>query len=162
MILHSMTTLLTSGSQKEIIGAISTALERSDEAVFWQQKILPYTHAILSVLLPLREQQLLFDPEGHPHSELTPQLFLRWCDLMSLKSLAFTLAKSNLEGKLVRTKITSETAIGYLPIDLEIIGKYLSGYSVNLEDEWIDFPTRNYNLHIGITSLITKILEGDH
>lgn len=162
MILHSMAALFRAGSQKEIIGAISIALERSDEAPFWQQKVLPYAEAVLSVLIPLREQQLLFDPEGNPHAELTPPLFLRWCDLMSLKSLAFTLAKSNSDGKLVRTKIGPEAAVEYMPIDLESVGKYLSSYSVNLQDEWIDFPTRNYNLHIGITSLLTKILEGDH
>jgi hypothetical protein len=162
MILHSMATLLSSGNLKEIINAISAALERSDEAPFWQQKSIPYCEAILSVLIPLREQRLLFDPEGNPHPLLTPALFIRWCDLMSLKTLAFTLAKSNNEGKLVRTHITPDAAKSYVPIELETVGKYLSSYSVNLKDEWIDFPTRNYNLHIGITSLLAKIIEGDH
>lgn len=161
MVLHSMTTLLRSGDASSIVGAISTALDRSDEAPFWQQKTLPYVEAILSVLLPLREQKLLFDPEGNPHEELTPKLFLRWCDLLSLKTLAFTLAKSNQDEKLVRTKIGSHAATAYQPIDLETLGKYLSGYSVNLSDEWVDFPITNYNLHIGITSLISKIIEGD-
>jgi hypothetical protein len=77
---------------------------------------------------------------------------------MSLKTLAFTLAKSNNEGKLVRTKITPTT---YQPIDLEILGTYLSNYTVNLLDENLDFPTRNYNLHIGITALLEKILKGN-
>ncbi|MBN2871207.1 MAG: hypothetical protein JXK04_09675 [Campylobacterales bacterium] len=160
MILHSMRSLLASGDSSAILGAVAAALDRSDEAPFWNQKTLPYCEAILSVLLPLREQNLLFDPEGRPCDELTPELFLRWCDLLSLKSLAFTLAKSNDAGKLVRTKLTPEAASGYRPIDLETLGKYLSGYSVNLEDEWVDFPITNYNLHIGITSLISKILEG--
>lgn len=162
MILYSMATLLSSGNLKEIVGAISTALERSDEALFWQQKSIPYCEAILSVLIPLREQKLLFDPEGNPHSLLTPALFIRWCDLMSLKTLAFTLAKSNSKGELVRTNTTPDAAKCYEPIELETLGRYLSSYSVNLKDEWIDFPTRNYNLHIGITSLLAKIIEGDH
>ena len=153
-----MTTLLKSGNLTEILGAISATLERSDEAPFWRQKTLPFVEAILSVLIPLREQKLLFDPEGNAHETLTPALFLRWCDLMSLKTLAFTLAKSNDQGKLVRTKIIAQT---YQPIDLEILGKYLSGYTINLEDESIDFPIRNYNLHIGISDLITKILNGN-
>ena len=157
MILHSMESLLKSGESSAILGAISTGLDRSDEAPFWRQKSLPLCEAILSVLIPLREQHLLFDPEGHPHSELTPALFLRWCDLYSLKTLAFTLAKSNNEGKLLRTKITTDA---YQPIDLEQLGTYLSGYSVNLENEMVDFPSTNYNLHIGMTSLITKILQG--
>lgn len=152
-----MTTLLKSGNLAEILGAISATLERSDEAPFWRQKTLPFVEAILSVLIPLREQKLLFDPEGNAHETLTPALFLRWCDLMSLKTLAFTLAKSNDQKKLVRTKITAQT---YQPIDLEILGKYLSGYTINLEDESIDFPIRNYNLHIGISDLISKILHG--
>jgi hypothetical protein len=157
MILHSMDTLLESGKSSAILGAISTALDRSDEAPFWRQKSVPFCEAILSVLIPLREQKLLFDPEGNPHSKLTSTLFIRWCDLLSLKTLAFTLAHSNKEGKLIRTKITTDA---YQPIDLEILGKYLSSYTVNLGDEWVDFPITNYNLHIGMTSLITKILEG--
>jgi hypothetical protein len=158
MTLHSIPTLLASGNSSAILGAISATLDRLDEAPFWRQKTLPYVEAILSVLIPLREQKLLFDPEGNAHKALTPVLLLCWCDLMSLKTLAFTLAKSNDMGRLVRTKITTEA---YMPIDLEILGKYLSGYSINLEDESIDFPIRNYNLHIGISNLISKILNGN-
>ncbi len=158
MTLHSMPTLLATGNSAAILGAISATLERSDEAPFWRQKTLPFVEAILSVLIPLREQHLLFDPEGNAHEVLTPALLLRWCDLMSLKTLAFTLAKSNDQGKLVRTKMTHEI---YQPIDLEILGKYLSSYTVNLVDETLDFPIRNYNLHIGISDLIRKILNGN-
>src|SRR3989338_2712600 len=107
MVLHSMSTLLRSGKNSAILGAISSALERSDEAPFWRQKSLPFCEAILSVLIPLREQNLLFDPEGNPQTELSPALFIRWCDLLSLKTLAFTLAHSNKEGKLVRTNFPS-------------------------------------------------------
>lgn len=160
MILHSMSTLLKSNNASAILAALSTALDRSDEAPFWRQKSLPFCEAILSVLVPLREQNLLFDPEGNHFPDLTPELFLRWCDLLSLRTLAFTLAKSNTEGKLLRTKLSPELSNTYQPIDLEILGKYLSGYSVNLENEMVDFPVTNYNLHIGMTSLITKILEG--
>lgn len=161
MQLHSMETLLKQENSEAILGTISSALERSDEAPFWRQKSLPLCETILSVLLPLREQNLLFDPEGNSHEVLTPKLFLRWCDLLSLKTLAFILVASNKEGKLVRTKLVSERCSAYQPIDLEILGTYLSGYSVNLIDEWIDFPISNYNLHIGMTSLLTRILEGN-
>ena len=157
MILHTMDTLLRNAETSLILGAISSALDRSDEAPFWRQKSLPYCEAVLSVLIPLREQHLLFDPEGNPHTDLTPALFIRWCDLLSLRTLAFTLARSNDEGKLLRTNINTQS---YQSIDLEILGKYLSSYNVNLENEMVDFPVTNYNLHIGMTSLITKILEG--
>lgn len=160
MKLHSMSTLFGSGESAAILGAIKASIERSDEAPFWQKKTLPYCEAVLSVLIPLREQHLLFDPEGKSAGELTPELFIRWCDLMSLKALAFTLAHSNAAEKLMRTKIAPENASRYLPIDLENLGTYLSGYTINLTDEWIDFPITNYNLHIGITSLISKILLG--
>jgi hypothetical protein len=157
MILHSISTLLKTGETEAILSALSSALERSDDAPFWRQKSLPLSEAVLSVLIPLREQHLLFDPEGKAHLDLSPELFLRWCDLFSLKTLAFTLAKSNEAGKLLRTQIDTDR---YEPIDLEILGKYLSGYSVNLENEMVDFPVRNYNLHIGLGSLLTKILGG--
>lgn len=162
MVLHSMSSLLRSADASTILAAFSAALERSDDAPFWQQKTLPLAEAILSVLIPLREQALLFDPEGLPSSELTPELFLRWCDLLSLKTLAFTLSKSNQSHTLLRTKIGGEAAAAYQPVDLEVLGRYLSAYSVNLSDEWIDFPITHYNLHIGITSLIQKILNGSH
>ncbi len=161
MKLHSMSTLFQSGDAPAILGAIKAAIDRSDEAPFWQQKTLPYCEAILSVLIPLREQNLLFDPEGRPVNELSMDLFIRWCDLMSLKTLAFTLAKSNSAQKLMRTKYTPERASAYLPIDLEILGTYLSGYTVNLSDESIDFPITNYNLHIGMTTLVTNIFNGN-
>jgi hypothetical protein len=153
-----MATLLKSSEPSAILGAISTALDQSDEAPFWREKCVPFCEAILSVLIPLREQNLLFNPEGNHCSELTPELFLRWCDLFSLRTLAFTLAKSNHEEKLLRTKIDTDT---YQPIDLEILGKYLSSYSINLDNEMVDFPVRNYNLHIGMTTLLTKILKGN-
>ncbi|MDP1784376.1 MAG: hypothetical protein Q8K81_02995 [Sulfuricurvum sp.] len=161
MKLHSMSTLFNSGESAAILGAIKAAIERSDEAPFWQQKTLPYCEAILSVLIPLREQTLLFDPEGNPAPALTMELFLRWCDLMSLKTLAFTLAKSNTAQKLMRTKYDAQAAAAYLPIDLETLGTYLSGYTVNLSDESIDFPITNYNLHIGMTTLVTNIFNGN-
>lgn len=161
MKLHSMSTLFQSGDASAILGAIKAAIERSDEAPFWQQKTIPYCEAILSVLIPLREQKLLFNPEGVPADELTMDLFIRWCDLMSLKTLAFTLAKSNTAEKLMRTKYSPEQAGNYLPIDLETLGTYLSTYTVNLSDESIDFPITNYNLHIGMTTLVTNIFNGN-
>lgn len=158
MELFTMRTLLSKGEMQPVLSAIEAALERSDEAPIWKQKTLPLAEAVLSVLIPLREQGLLFDPEGKPSHELTAELFLRWCDLLSLKTLAFTLAKSNAAHTLVRTKIN---AGHYTPVDLEILGRYLCGYSVNLNDEWVDFPISNYNLHIGITTLLSKILQGN-
>jgi len=156
MVLHSFASLLSTGKPDAFVGAMTLALDNADEAPMWKQKTLPYVEAISTVLFALRDQGLLFDPEGKPHDLLTPALFLRWCDMMSLKTLAFTLSKSNDAGMLLRTKIIDGA---YTPIDLEVLGKYLSSYTVNLENEAEDFPIRNYNLHVGITALIEKILN---
>ncbi len=72
--------------------------------------------------------------------ELTPELFLRWSDFVSLKSLAFKIQKSNLD------------------IDLEMLGDYLARYNVNLEKESLDFPISSYNLHQGVSNVIKSLL----
>ena len=142
-----------------IENALKTALERTDETPFWKEKSLPLAHAILSVALPLRDQGLLFDPEGHPRTVLTPELVLRWCDLVSLKTLAFTLQKSNDAGQLLRTKLETEQSKRYRPVDLSALGSYLSGYAVNLENEALDFPIAHYNLHTGIAGVLQKLMK---
>ncbi len=153
-----MSQLLDDAGAEEIINAMRVALENSDESPFWVQKTIPFLKAVLSVLQPLKTQHLLFTPEGEPVQILTPELLLGWCDLLSLKTLAFTLQKSNADGKLVRTKHSPEKTAAYEEIDLEILGAYLSSYTVNLEDELLDFPIANYNLHIGMTDAIKKML----
>jgi hypothetical protein len=153
-----MSQLLEEGSSEEILSALKTALERADESPFWGQKVIPFAETVLSVLVPLREQQLLFTPEGKPEERLTPELFLRWCDLANLKWLAFTLQSSNRSKKLVRTRYDEEACGRYEQTDLEQLGRYLSGYMVNLENEMYDFPSAHYNLHIGIADVIKKLL----
>lgn len=150
--------LFAEASAEEIISTLETALKEADEAPFWAEKTLPFCRAILSALIPLRSQNLLFTPEGRPQTELTPELFLRWCDLVSLKMLAFTLQQSNNAGKLERTSYDEENSARYAPIDLETLGSYLSGYGVNLEEENEDFPIAHYNLHTGITGVIKNLL----
>ncbi len=157
MILSSLNTLLASGESAAIIGALGAKLERSNEAPFWATKTLPLAEAIVSVLIPLRNQGLLFDPEGRGKEVLDAALVLRWCDLVSLKTLAFTLAQSNEAGVLLRTKRT--TTSPYTAIDLETLGRYLSSYGVNLANESLDFPIAHYNLHIGIASVLDNLFQ---
>ncbi|MEA3372819.1 MAG: hypothetical protein U9Q62_03925 [Campylobacterota bacterium] len=152
-----MSQLLHDATSEEIISAITLALENSDESPFWVQKTVPFLEALLSVLEPLKEQQLLFTPEGKPVETLTPELLLGWCDLLSLKTLAFTLQKSNASGRLERTDYAAEKSAEYKHIDLEPLGSYLSSYTVDLENESLDFPIANYNLHIGMTDAIKKM-----
>lgn len=157
--IRSMAELLSGGNGDDILAAMQGALERSDESPFWAEKVMPLGGALLSVLLPLRERGLLFDPEGVPHDNLTPELFLRWCDLMCLKHLAFTLQASNRSGTLKRTKYTPQKSAEYQAIDLETLGSYLNSYSVDLDNEFADFPITHYNLHTGIAGVIRNLLK---
>lgn len=151
--------LFTQGATEEIVAILERELIERNESPFWAEKVVPFTRAIMSVLVPLQKAGLLFDPEGRKAEALTPELFFRWSDFVSLKMLAFTLQKSNKSGVLERTKLESGACQGYKPIDLQLLGAYLSLYSVNLENENLDFPIANYNLHQGVSNVIKSLLS---
>jgi len=137
---------------------IENELQTRNESPFWADKVVPFSKAILSVLVPLREQNLLFNTQGKRVDVLTPELFLEWSDFVSLKMLAFTIQKSNVAGELLRTSIAQDDAKKYEQIDLTLLGDYLARYTVNLEDESLDFPISNYNLHQGVSNVIKSLL----
>ncbi len=141
-----------------IVTTIENELKTRNESPFWSDKVVPFSRAILSVLVPLRDKGLLFNPENRPVAELTPELFLEWQDFLSLKTLAFTIQKSNASGVLERTKYDAEDCKKYEELDLQLLGDYLANYSVNLEDEMLDFPISNYNLHQGVSNVIKSLL----
>ncbi len=132
--------LFKNQSIQNITKVIADELETRNEQEFWGQKVVPFSEAILSVLVPLRDAGELFNPEGQKIDELTPELFLRWSDFVSLKALAFKLQKMDKD------------------IDLEILGDYLASYNVNLEKESLDFPISSYNLHQGVSNVIKSLL----
>ena len=150
--------LFASGKLEDIIEYIAKELAQRNESPFWTDKVVPFTQTILSVLIPLRDNNLLFTPEGVYTEKLTPELFLDWSDFLSLKTLAFTLAKSNEAGRLLRTSLDNNRCETYKPIDLSDLGSYLSRYTVNLENESLDFPIANYNLHQGVSNVIKSLL----
>ncbi len=150
--------LFKNESLENIVDVIAKELTTRNESPFWTDKVVPFSRAILSVLIPLRDTGLLFTPEGEPVNVLTPELFLDWSDFMSLKMLAFTIQKSNVTCELVRTKIEPEKCKDFERIELELLGAYLSQYSVNLENESLDFPIANYNLHQGVSNVIKSLL----
>ncbi|ABB44777.1 hypothetical protein Suden_1500 [Sulfurimonas denitrificans DSM 1251] len=151
-------TLFKSADMKTILEVLENELQKRNESPFWRGRVVPFSEAILSVLIPLRDANMLFNPEGKAENELTPELFFRWNDFVSLKSLAFTIQKSNEAGILLRTKLSSATCSNYKEIDLTLLGAYLSKNSVNLQDEAIDFPISNYNLHQGVSNVIKSLL----
>ena len=150
--------LFKTGTKEAIVVAIDKELQQRNESPFWADKVVPFSSAILSVLIPLREMDLLFTPEGKKVTTLTPELFLEWSDFLSLKMLAFTLAKSNELNNLQRTELQSADCERYETIDLQELGEYLSLYTVNLEYENLDFPIANYNLHQGVSNVIKSLL----
>lgn len=151
-------TLFENGSLDEITNYLSTELKTRNESPFWSDKVIPFSGAILSVLIPLRENKMLFSPQNRAVEKLTPELFFEWSDFVSLKTLAFTLQKSNEEKRLMRTLLEDSTCQRYTKIDLTLLGDYLSRYSINLENESLDFPIVNYNLHQGVSNVIKSLL----
>ncbi len=150
--------LFRSGDIQKILDVLGTELKSRNESPIWQMKVVPFSKAILSVLIPLRDNKMLFTPEGTFVEELTPELFLRWSDFVSLKTLAFTIQKSNEAGVLLRTKLDDSTCQRYKNIDLKDLGDYLSANNVILEKESLDFPISTYNLHQGVSNVIKSLL----
>ena len=149
--------LLQNSTKDEVLRVLAEKLNNSDEADFWKEKIIPFTESILSVLISLKNQNLLFNPEGKIVQELNSELFFRWSDLVCLKTLAFILQESNEKNKLVRTDYND---VKYKVIDLEKLGSYLSSNRVNIVDEdSLDFPMSIYNLHIGMITIIKNLLK---
>ena len=149
--------LFKTATQEKIVSVIEAELKTRNESPFWSDKVTPFSSAILSVLIPLRDNGLLFTPEGQKENALTPNLFLEWSDFLSLKTMAITIPKSNEANELVRTSLEKEECLKYEPIDLKELGEYLSKYTVNLEREDLDFPISNYNLHQGVSNVIKSL-----
>ncbi len=150
--------LFKSSDVETIVEVITAELQTRNESPFWAQKVAPFSTAILSILIPLRDNNMLFDAQGKAVNELTPELFLEWSDFVSLKMLAFTIQKSNAAGELLRTNLETQVCKEYKEIDLNLLGDYLAKCTVNLEDELLDFPISSYNLHQGVSNVIKSLL----
>ncbi|MDK9694286.1 MAG: hypothetical protein OEL19_08600 [Sulfurimonas sp.] len=150
--------LFQNATIEAVLEILGSELQKRNESPFWSDKVLPFSEAILSVLVPLRDNGLLFNPQGEGVGLLTPELFFSWSDFVSLKTLAFTIQKSNEAGVLLRTKLDETLCQKYTPVDLTILGAYLSKNRVNLENEYLDFPISSYNLHQGVSNVIKSLL----
>lgn len=141
-----------------VLKTLEDELRTRNESPFWRDKVVPFSEAILSILIPLRDEKMLFDPQGCAKEELTPELFFEWSDFVSLKSLAFIVQRSNEAGELIGTNLDDATCKRYKSMEVGVLGAYLSRYNVNLENEHLDFPIANYNLHQGVSSVIKSLL----
>ncbi len=146
-------------SLAQILGFFQKITDNSDELEFWSSKIMAYSEAVLSILVPLRDQNLLFTPEGEYQNELNIELFLQWMDFVSLKALVFTIEESNLNKKLLRTKLLTKQTNNYKAIDVQTLAKYLASYNVDLSKENLDFPISSYNIHSGVKKIIESLIK---
>jgi len=140
---------------KFLTDALEVGLKNKNESPLFAAKVTPLVEAIFSVVLPLQEQNLLFNPEGKKVEKFNFEEFLQWTDLVSLKNLYFTIKESNEKGELVRTQLDGS---GYTAIDLEILRDYVKRYNIHEEYEEEDFPIAHYNLHMGVTSVIKELV----
>ena len=56
--------LFKSRNVEDITTALDITLQSRNESPFWMDKVIPFSRAVLSILVPLRDQDLLFNPEG--------------------------------------------------------------------------------------------------
>ena len=144
---------------QKILYTLDEELKKRDESPIWRERVVPFSKAILSVLVALKNNDMLFTPEGEFVNELTPEVFFRWSDFVSLKTLFFTIKKSNEAKKLLRTKLDDAKCQKYKYINLEILKDYLLLNHVDIEKEFLDFPIATYNLHQGVSNVIKSLLE---
>ena len=128
--------LFKNASSKEITDMLGQELKTRNESPIWRDKVVPFSTAILSILIPLRDEGRLFNPEGKKVDALTPELFFAWSDFVSLKALFFKVEN----------------------VDREILADYLHKNNVKIEDESLDFPISTYNLHQGVSNVIKSLL----
>lgn len=140
---------------KLLTDALEVGLKNKNESPLFAAKVTPLVTAIYSVLIPLKEQNLLFNPEGKKVENLSFEEFLPWTDLVSLKALYFTIKESNEKGELVRTQLNGSA---YTPIDLEVLRDYVKRYKIHEEYEEEDFAIAHYNLHTGVASVIKELV----
>lgn len=150
--------LFKSASAEAIVESISSELLKRNESPIWRERVAPFAGAILSVLVPLRDAGMLFNSQGVAMDTLTPELFFEWSDFVSLKTLAFTMQKSNETGVLLRTALDGDLCQQYKQIDLTALGDYLAKNRVNLDNEMLDFPISTYNIHQGVSNVIKSLL----
>lgn len=86
---------LLKGSADEITDIIGNMLDTGGDNSFWSGRALAMMKGLLSILVPLRDNGLMFDPTGKKVDVLTFSFLGKWIDMQNLKMLYFTIKEAN-------------------------------------------------------------------
>lgn len=87
--------LLNKGTADEITDIIGNLLEQGGDNAFWSGRALSMMKGLLSILVVLKDNNLLFTPNGEKSEILTFTLLQKWIDDKNLKKLYFTIKVAN-------------------------------------------------------------------
>ena len=128
---------LLKGGADEITDIIGNMLDTSGDNAFWSGRAITAMKALLSILVPLRDMGLLWTPDNKKAPILTFSVLNEWLgDLQSLKTLYFTIKRSNELGYLDKLDVFTEEEVNrYKPIDYKRLQNYLASVYLNIHDE---------------------------
>jgi len=138
---------LLKGTADEITDIIGNMLDTSGDNAFWSGRALTMMKALLSILIPLRDMDLLFDPKFNKQEILTLGLLVKWIDLQNLKTLYFLIKRSNELGYLDIDGWPEEWKKRYQPIDIDRLESYLTSVYLDIHDEDADIQEGSSKQH---------------
>ena len=138
---------LLKGNADEITDIIGNMLDTSGDNAFWSGRALTMMKALLSILIPLRDMDLLFDPKFKKQEILTLSLLVKWIDLQNLKTLYFLIKRSNDLGYLDIPGWPEDWKKRYQPIDIDRLESYLTSVYLDIHDEDADIQEGSSKQH---------------
>jgi len=131
---------LLKGDADKVTDIIGNMLETSGDNAFWAGRALSFMKGLLSVLVPLRDMGLLFNPEMEREEILTFGVINKWIALQDLRTLYWVIKKSNDAGTFIVDCFSPEEKAKYKPINLDRLKAYLASVYVDLSAEDTKFP----------------------
>jgi hypothetical protein len=134
---------LLAGDADEVSDIIGNMLETEGDNAFWAGRALAMMKGLLSVVVPLRDMELLFDAKGNKVNVLTFDLLNNLIDLTNLKELYYIIREANGEEPGDEVKIRDERILKayddedikkYRKIDISRLEAYLSSVYVSIHD----------------------------
>lgn len=87
--------LLSKGTADEITDIIGNMLEQGGDNSFWSGRALSMMKGLLSILVVLKDNGLLFNPDGEKEEILTFTLLQKWIADVNIKKLYYTIRVAN-------------------------------------------------------------------